>query len=129
MFEQKMIELIKMMYFGSAMKPFYSLIREILDNKEYVLEGYDKILYGYMNHEDIADTLNSLNLLKREKYWTDNSVKNIIKTIIDKSIDDKETIVYHQEYGISFQNFWNKNHIYFKGFDDFPELKNIYMYE
>jgi hypothetical protein len=127
--EQKMFELIKMMYFGSAMKPFYKLIREILRDDKYVLEGYDKILYGNMNHQDIADTLNSLNLLKREKNWTDNSVKNIIRKIIDKSIDDKETIIYHQEYGIFFQNFWNPSHIFFKGFNDFPELKKIYMYD
>ena len=125
--EQKMIQLIKMMYFGSGMKPFYTVIRYLLNDQHFKLNGFDKILYGHFYASDIAIKLNELNLLRRSKVWTKNSVRTVIKSIKDRSIEKKERIIYHEQDGLSYQNFSSDDDIIFKSFKEYPELKNIYL--
>jgi DNA invertase Pin-like site-specific DNA recombinase len=125
--EQKMIELIKIMYFGSTIVHFNRVIRDLLNNPKYKLTGFNKILYGYFSAKDIANRLNELNLSKRGRLWSNASVRGIITFIKDLSVEKKESIVFRNEDGLYFQNFYNEDDIVFKSFDDFPELEHFYV--
>jgi len=81
-YEQNIIQLIIKMKFGTEMKPFYNIIRNLLNDKKFILYDKDKpykcIYYGFFWEEDIASFLNKYNLLKRSKMWTKSSIYKII---------------------------------------------------
>ena len=141
--EQKMISLIQMLYFGSNMVPINSIFRELLNNQNYyltyqdhtenTLKKYSKILFGYFRKKDIADILNHLNLLRRGKSWSSNTINNVITYIKNKYITQKIPMTYHQEDGLAYHYYHNdylnindKKRFNLKKFNDFPELKKIY---
>jgi DNA invertase Pin-like site-specific DNA recombinase len=78
--EKNIIQLIIMLKCGSHIDIFYEKIREIIDDENYVLDGYqgyDYILYGYYRDDDIATFLNENGILRRNKLWTRCSVNKI----------------------------------------------------
>jgi DNA invertase Pin-like site-specific DNA recombinase len=141
--EQKKISLIQMLYFGSNMMPINTIFRELLndenyyltyyDNKQNKLKKYSKILFGYLSKKDIADILNRVGLFRRGKFWSSNSINNIIKYIKNKYLTKKMAMTYHQKDGLAYHFYHNdhlskddKKRFYLKKFKDFPELKKIY---
>lgn len=81
--EQKIIEIINRLYFGSDINDFYTAFRKMIKNKKFLLkdlndEPFDAIYYGNINYTDIADLLNENGIYKRDYEWTANSISNIV---------------------------------------------------
>ena len=141
--EQKMISLIKMLYFGSNMIPINTIFRELINDQNYYLtyhdqsenklKKYSKILFGHFRKNDIANILNQLNLLRRDKLWSCHTINNIINRIKNDYLTQKIPMVYHQEDGLAYHYYHNdhlsmndKKRFHLKKFTNFPELKKIY---
>jgi DNA invertase Pin-like site-specific DNA recombinase len=104
-YEQKVIKLISMLYYGNEREEIYKIMREISQNLLARIYYYDentkkdvehelRIYYGNMTRQDIADILNKNNILKRGKQWSKNMVSRII---ID--LNNNENIQYLCEDG------------------------------
>ncbi len=82
--EQKVIGLINKMYLGSDIKPVQTILKELTGETHEIFnwknpeEKVSKIEYGNMTFVDIANFLNSIELTKREREWTPDSVSDII---------------------------------------------------
>ncbi len=82
--EQKVIGLINKMYWGSDIKPVQTILKELTGETHEIVncknleEKVSKIEYGNMTFVDIANFLNSIELTKREREWTPDSVSDII---------------------------------------------------
>jgi DNA invertase Pin-like site-specific DNA recombinase len=88
-YEQKVIKLISMLYFGNEREEIYKIIREVTQNLLAKIYYYDvntlrdvehesRIYYGNMTRQDIVDILNKNNILKRRKQWSKDMVGRII---------------------------------------------------
>lgn len=84
--EQKIIKLIKLMFFGGKVTEIENLLKEITGNKTHKLYDYssgvysfDRVEYGNLNYKDIAEFLNYISIFRREKPWTSGSIKTIIR--------------------------------------------------
>ena len=100
--EKNIIQLIIMLKCGSHIDNFNNKIREVLDDPDCILDGYDGydyILYGYYWNQDIASFLNEHDILKRGKLWTKLSVNKIykdykkindIKYFYENEVEDKD---------------------------------------
>ena len=91
------------------------------------------LLFGYFRKNDIANILNQLNLLRREKLWTCYSINNVINRIKNDYLTKKIPMTYHQEDGLAYHYYHNdhlsmndKKRFHLKKFTNFPELKKIY---
>ncbi len=84
-FEQLIITFINKLYWGSDIKSINDMLFTLTNathkiyNKKNENENIEKIEYGNMTFADIADFLNSNNILRRTKLWSGNSISNIIK--------------------------------------------------
>lgn len=82
--EQKVIGLINKMYWGSNIKPVENILQELTGETHEIFnwinpeEKVSKIEFGNMTFVDIANFLNSIELTKREREWTPDSVSDII---------------------------------------------------
>jgi len=84
--EQKIIKLIKLMFFGGKVTEIENLLKEITGNKTHKLydyssgvDSFDRVEHGNLNYKDIAEFLNYISIFRREKPWTSGSIKNIIR--------------------------------------------------
>ena len=83
-YEQKVIELINMMYWGCTIKSAEVLIKQLTDKPHKICdwsnpdEQVTKIAHGNMRFIDIAEFLNSIELFRRGKPWNANSISDII---------------------------------------------------
>ena len=82
--EQLVIELINKMYWGSEITQINNLLflltneKHTIYNQKNLDEKIKRIEYGNMAFIDIANFLNSILLLKRDKEWSGSSVSDII---------------------------------------------------
>jgi hypothetical protein len=86
--EQKIIEIINRLYFGSDINDFYDVFRTISKNKKFILkdlndEPFDAIYYGNLTNSNIADFLNENGIYKRDYEWTTKSVSSILSETED----------------------------------------------
>jgi len=88
-YEQKVIKLVSMLYFGNEREEIYKILREVSQNLLARIYYYDitrqkdvehelRIYYGNITRQDIADILNKNNILKRGKQWSKDMVGRII---------------------------------------------------
>jgi len=111
--EQKIIEIIKKLYYGTEKIKFLELlIKEISFNNKIKLNFADntkikKLYYGNISVNSIVDFLNENNILKRGKEWTYNSVLRIINNL---NIDHKIDINYDPNYIYNISNYNSKLH-------------------
>lgn len=88
-YEQKVIKLVSMLYYGNEREEIYKIIREVSQNLLARIYYYDintqkdiehesRIYYGNITRQDIADILNKNNILKRGKQWSKDMVGRII---------------------------------------------------
>lgn len=82
--EQKVINLINKMYWGCDIKQFQSILQELTGESHEIYnwsnpnENVSRIEYGNMTFVDIANFINSIELMRRGKTWTPDSVSDII---------------------------------------------------
>ena len=82
--EQKIINLIEKLYWGSNIVSIHVLLYEITNIKHTLYnitdpkENIIKLEHGNMRLIDIANFLNSISIFKRTKLWSAKSIKNII---------------------------------------------------
>jgi DNA invertase Pin-like site-specific DNA recombinase len=111
--EQKIIEIIKKLYYGTEkIKSLELLIQKISLNNKIKLNFFDntkikKLYYGNISINSIVDFLNENNILKRGKEWTYNSVLRIINNL---NIDHKIDINYDPNYIDNISNYNSKLH-------------------
>ena len=85
MVEQKIIQLINKMFFGSKSDDIEELLIEITGNVEHEIYDYvnnhkiSEIKRGNMTKKDIAEFLNHINILKRGKKWSSFMISNILQ--------------------------------------------------
>jgi len=89
--EQKVVEIINRLYFGSEINDFHKIFREVTGNKKFILRDIDNnpfeaIYYGNLDYQDIADLLNENNITKRDYEWTKNTVSNLLSQTEDFDI-------------------------------------------
>jgi DNA invertase Pin-like site-specific DNA recombinase len=82
--EQKIINLIKKLYWGSNIKIINKLLFEITGiNHElyfiYDIKPVEEIKYGNMLLIDIVNFLNSISITRRNKKWNSNTISQIVK--------------------------------------------------
>jgi DNA invertase Pin-like site-specific DNA recombinase len=124
-YEQKIIKLIGMLYFGNEREEIYKILREVTQNLLTRIYYYDesrnrdveyelKIYYGNIARQDIADILNKNNILKRGKQWSKDMVGRII---ID--LKKNKNIQYLYEDG----NYYNIEIEYENKMEEYDEKK------
>lgn len=100
--EQKIIQLINKMYYGSISKEIEDLLIELTGDKEHRIYDYEKncevseVRRGNMTKKGIAEFLNYINIFKRGRKWTSGMVSNILKNsnyLISKISKDQKNVV------------------------------------
>jgi DNA invertase Pin-like site-specific DNA recombinase len=91
-YEQKVINLIKKLYYGSNIDEFYKLFRDIV-NKPNIKLYYEGKEWKNIKHKEctysyISNFLNKHNILKRGTKWNVIKISNILKTF--KNNNDNE---------------------------------------
>jgi len=82
--EQKIIQLVKKMYYGGTAIEIETFLKELTGNSSHKLYDYrkevnvQKVEYGNMRKTDIAEFLNYINIFKRGRRWTSFSIGNIL---------------------------------------------------
>ena len=113
--EQKIIELIRKLHFGSDIASFYTIYRDLVnDQNRTIYELYGKwnniegeewknIKYKECTYSYIADFLNKNNILKRGKLWNVLKIGSILKKFKNY---DYQINNHNIEYNF---NYWNDN--------------------
>lgn len=82
--EQKIIDLINKMYWGCDIRPIQSILNELTGDNHVIFnpsnpnEKVSRIEYGNMTFVDIANFFNSIELTRRGKKWTPDSISDIV---------------------------------------------------
>jgi DNA invertase Pin-like site-specific DNA recombinase len=82
-YEQKVIDLIMKLYYGSSINNFYKTFRSITKNKTFKLLDsnnieFNNIYYGNITPKDIVNILNDNSIKYREKIWNHMQISRII---------------------------------------------------
>jgi DNA invertase Pin-like site-specific DNA recombinase len=90
-YEQKVIELIMKLYYGSDIKEFYKVFRIITKNKSFKLfdsnnEEFTDIYYGNIGPQTIASFLNEHSIKYKNKIWTSQIVSRLISQYKSKNV-------------------------------------------
>ena len=83
--EQKIISLIRLMFYGSSSGNIENLLKEITGNNQHKLYDYErdveinKVERGNFTKKSIADFLNYINIFKRGKKWSSGMISGILQ--------------------------------------------------